>query len=166
LVTPSDGHNTVMLAEACSEAALPALAVAWLVYVPQVEDDVAPLTPTVTTAFPARLPKLQLSVCPEIEHVPGPLYAGLMLQAGPEGRVSLRVAVVTVAEPAFVTTMVKPIAAPATTGAVEPGVSDSTSPLHCTFTLADACTDPLLPALAVAVFRYVPQLGSEVALET
>jgi hypothetical protein len=74
--------------------------------VAQVEEDVAALTWTVALAFEARLPKLQLSVWPEIEQLPGPLYAGPMLQAGPVGSVSLRVADVAVPAPVLLTTTV------------------------------------------------------------
>jgi hypothetical protein len=51
------------------------------------------LTCTVAVAPAARLPKLQLSVPLAIEQVPGPLYAGVMLQPMPvpAGSGSLRV---------------------------------------------------------------------------
>jgi hypothetical protein len=74
--------------------------------VAQVEEDVAALTWTVALALAARFPKLQLNVWPEIEHVPGPVYAGPMLHTGPVGNVSLRVAEVAVPAPVLLTTTV------------------------------------------------------------
>jgi hypothetical protein len=74
--------------------------------VEQVERDVGAATWTVALEFAARLPKLQLSVWPEIEQVPGPVYAGLMLQLRPEGNVSLRVAEVAAPAPVLPTTTV------------------------------------------------------------
>jgi hypothetical protein len=71
-----------------------------------VDAEVAPVTPTVALAFDDRLPKLQVSVCPEMEQLPGPVYAGLMLQAGPEGNGSLSVADVAVPPPVLLTTTV------------------------------------------------------------
>jgi hypothetical protein len=118
--------------------------------VPQVEDEVVPLTCTVALELPARLPKLQLSVWPEMEHVPGPLYAGLMLQFGPVGRVSLRVAEVAVPAPVLLTTTVKPIVVPSVTGVDELGVLVTPRDGHSTVMLADACAELALLALAVA----------------
>ena len=82
-----------MVADACTELALPALSVAVLGYVPQLPADVTLATCTdAVPPFP-RLPKLQLSVWPESEHDPGPPYEGLMLQAIPDpaGSVSLNI---------------------------------------------------------------------------
>ena len=74
---------TVTVALACTESvALLAERVAVFGYVPALEASVAELTWTVALAPGERLPKAQESVCdgtePLIEHVPGPLYAGLI----------------------------------------------------------------------------------------
>jgi hypothetical protein len=67
----------------------------------------------------ARLPKLQFNVPLVIEQLPGPLYAGLMLQLipVPVGKVSLSVADVTVPVPVLLTASVYPTGAPAATAA-------------------------------------------------
>jgi hypothetical protein len=62
---------------------LDAASVAVLANAAQFEADVALVTCTVAVAPDARFPKLQLKLWLVIEHVPGPLYAGLMLQAMP-----------------------------------------------------------------------------------
>jgi hypothetical protein len=69
---------------------------------------VALVTCTLAVALAARFPKLQLMVWPAIEQVPGPLYAGLMLQPipVPDGRVSLKAAAVAVPLPVLLTATV------------------------------------------------------------
>ena len=83
LVRLSAGHCTVVVADACTELLLDAASVAVLANAAQFEADVALVTCTVAVAPDARFPKLQLKLWLVIEHVPGPLYAGLMLQAMP-----------------------------------------------------------------------------------
>ena len=85
-----------------------ALAVALLAYAAQLDADVLLVTCTVAAAPEARFPKLQLSVWLAIEHVPGPLYAGLMLQLtpGPAGNGSLKAAEVAVPAPVLFTVRV------------------------------------------------------------
>ena len=63
-------------------------------YAAQLEEDVALVTCTVAVAFDATFPKAQVRVWLVIAHVPGPVYAGLMLQVipVPEGSVSLKIA--------------------------------------------------------------------------
>ena len=116
--------------------------------------DVALITCTDGVAPDARLPKLQLSVPLAIEHVPGPLYAGLMLQLipVPAGNASLSVAEVAVPAPVLLTASVYPIDAPAVTVAAS-AVLVRFSAGHCTVTVADDCTALLLLALTVAVFE-------------
>ena len=100
-VRPSAGHCTVVVADDCTELLLLALKVAVLAYTAQLDADVALLTCTDAVAPDARIPKLQLSVWFAIEQVPGPLYAGLMLQPipVPVGRGSLGVAELAVPAP-------------------------------------------------------------------
>ena len=101
-------HCTVVLADACTVPVLPALAVAVFAYVAQLAVDVALATCTDAVAPAPRFPKLQLSVWPEIEHDPGPLYEGLMLQPipDPEGNGSLNVTDVAVPTPLLLTASV------------------------------------------------------------
>jgi hypothetical protein len=164
-VSPSAGHCTVVVADACTELALLALNVAVLAYAAQLDADVPLVTCTVAVAPDVRFPNAQLNVPLAIEHVPGPLYAGLMLQLTPfpVGNGSLSVAAVAVPAPLLVTARVYPIEPPAGT-AVAAAVLVSPSAGHCTVVVADACTELALLALAVAVFEYAPQLDADVPL--
>jgi hypothetical protein len=72
-VTARDEHCTLIVAEAVTTALLLALADAVFAYDPQRAVEVALVTCTVADAAPARLPKLQLSTCELMAHVPGPL---------------------------------------------------------------------------------------------
>ena len=85
-----------------------ALTVAIFVYAAQLCDDVPLVTCTVAVPPGVRFPNAQLSVPLEIEHVPGPLYAGLMLQPipVPAGNTSDSVAAVAVPGPPFDTASV------------------------------------------------------------
>ena len=69
----SDGHCTVVVADAWTELPFAALAVALLAYTAQLDPPVPLVTCTEAVAPPARLPKLQLNVWLAREHVPGPL---------------------------------------------------------------------------------------------
>src|SRR5208283_3889235 len=105
---PSAGHWTAVVADACTGPLLPALTVALLAYAAQLATVVPLVTCTVAAAPEARFPRLQLSVWFAIEHAPGPLYAGPMLQAMPvpAGNGSFRVADVAVPAPLLVTARV------------------------------------------------------------
>jgi len=98
LVRLSAGHCTVVVADDCTELLLLALRVAVLAYAAQLDAEVALVTWTVAVVPVPRFPKLQFSVPLAIEQVPGPLYAGLMLQLTPvpDGRGSLSAAEVAV----------------------------------------------------------------------
>jgi hypothetical protein len=98
----------VVVADDCTELLLLALAVAVLAYAAQLDADVELVTCTCAVALDARLPKLQLSVPLVIAHVPGLVYAGLMLQLipVPDGSGSLRVAEVAVPAPVLPTVSV------------------------------------------------------------
>jgi hypothetical protein len=146
------GHCTLVVADACTEPLLPALAVAVLAYAAQLDAEVLLVTCTVAPAPGARLPKLQLSVSFAIVQEPGPLYAGLMLQSipVPVGNGSFNVADVAAAAPLLLTASVKPIAAPDETVAAS-AVFVRFSAGHWTVVVADACTGLLLPALNVAL---------------
>jgi hypothetical protein len=98
----------VVVAEDCTELLLVALNVALLAYKPQLDVEVPLVTCTVAVAPAARFPKLQLRAWPAIEQVPGPRYAGLILQLMPvpDGNVSLSIAAVAVPEPALPTASV------------------------------------------------------------
>jgi hypothetical protein len=154
-----------VVADACAGLLLPALTVALLAYAAQLVADVPLATCTLAAAPAARFPKLQVSVWLAIEHVPGPLYAGLMLQPipVPVGNESLRVAAVAVPVPLLLTANVYPIDAPAATVTAS-AVFVRLSAGHCTVAVADACTEALFPALTVALFGYAAQLDAEVAL--
>ena len=95
------GHSTVAVADACIELLLPALSVAVLAYDAQLDVEVVLVTCTDAVLPDARFPRLQLNSWPFSEQVPGPLYAGLMLQVMPVpvGNVSLKVAEVAVPAP-------------------------------------------------------------------
>jgi hypothetical protein len=67
------GHCTVVVADACTDAALVAESVAVLGYAAQLDVEVLLVTWTDAVAFGARLPKLQLSVAPVNVQLPGPL---------------------------------------------------------------------------------------------
>jgi len=152
LVIAGVGHSTVVVADACTVVALLALNVAVLAYAAQLDPDVEPVTCTDAVVPAARLPKLQLSVPLAIAHVPGPLYAGLMLQPipVPAGKVSLSVADVAVPAPVLPTASVYPIDVPSVTVAAS-AVLVRLSAGHCTVVVADDCTELLLVALRVAV---------------
>ena len=152
LVRPSTGHCTVVVADDCTELPLLALSVAVFEYAAQLDAEVALVTCTDGVAPDARLPKLQLSVPLAIAHVPGPLYAGLMLQPipVPAGKVSLSVADVAVPAPVLPTASVYPIDVPSVTVAAS-AVLVRLSAGHCTVVVADDCTELLLVALRVAV---------------
>ena len=123
MVMPSDGACTSAPALALMEGALLADAVAVLEYLPVPARLVGLLRCTLVVAPDARFPRAQFRVwlpaAPVIEHVPGPLYAGLMLQITPEpaGRESLMLTSVAVAVPVatLLTVIVKPIGTPALT---------------------------------------------------
>jgi hypothetical protein len=102
------GHCTVVVADACTVALLLALRLAVFVYPVQFDVEVALVTCTVAVAFDARVPKLHVSVWLAMEQVPGPLYAGLILQLTPvpAGSGSLSVAEVAAPVPALPTTSV------------------------------------------------------------
>src|SRR5208283_893401 len=87
-------HCTEVVALASADAALAAITEALFTYCPQLAPVVALVTCTVAFAAGAKLPRLQLSVPPAIEHDPGPLYAGLMLHPIPlpAGNGSLKLA--------------------------------------------------------------------------
>ena len=72
---------------------------------------------TEAVAFAATLPSAQLSADPSSAQLPGPLYAGLMLQPipDPDGSVALSVAEVATAVPVLPAVKVTPIADPAET---------------------------------------------------
>jgi hypothetical protein len=163
----STGHCTVVVADACFEAELLALKVAVLAYAAQLDADVALVTCTCAVAPDDRLPKLQFSAPLAIEHVPGPPYAGLILQLtpAPVGNVSLSVADVAVPAPVLLAVSVYPIDAPAVTVAAS-AVFVRLSTGHCTVVVADAFTEMLLLALTVAVLAYAAQLDADVALVT
>jgi hypothetical protein len=148
------GHCTVTVDDACTELLLLALAVAVFAYGPQLAAPVALLTCTDALALDARFPKLQLSVPLEMEQVPGPPYAGLMLQLTPVpvGSGSLSVAEVAVPAPVLLTASVYPIDDPAATVAAS-AVFVKFSPGHCTVVVAVDWTELAFPALAVAVFE-------------
>jgi hypothetical protein len=95
---------------------------------------------------------LQLKTPLEIAQVPGPLYAGLMLQAMPVpvGSVSVRPTEVAVTDPVLLAASVNPIDEPSVT------VDASAASLklrvaHWTVVVADACTVLAFDALNDAV---------------
>jgi hypothetical protein len=98
----------VVVADAGTALLLLALTVAVFAYAAQLDADVALVTCTVAVPPAARFPKLQVSVWLTIEHVPGPLYAGLILQLTPvpAGSESLSVADVAVPAPVLLTASV------------------------------------------------------------
>ena len=122
LVTTSEGWLTVTVAVELVGRLLVAWAVAVFVRAPPVAAVVALITWTLADCVGARLPKVQESTwgLPEIVHVPGPEYAGLIdqLTPGAEGSGSLRVAPVAVPAPLFVTVTVNPTCSPAFTVAL------------------------------------------------
>jgi hypothetical protein len=67
------GHCTVVVADACTEAAFVAENVAVLAYTAQLDVEVLLVMWTDAVAFGARLPKLQLSAVPVSVQLPGPL---------------------------------------------------------------------------------------------
>ena len=148
------GHWTVMDAVDCAEAPLVVDAVAVLEYVAQLDEDVVLVTCTLADAPPARLRKLQPRVPLTMAQVPGPEYAGLMLQPtpAPVGRVSESVADVAVPVPLLVTDSVYPIGEPADTEAAS-AVLVSCRLGHCTVVDADHCTGKLFVADTAAVFE-------------
>ena len=107
-VSTNDGHCTVVVADALTELALLALADAVFAYAAQLCDDVPLITRTVAAPPDVRFPNAHVSVPLVIEHVPGPLYAGLMLQPipVPAGNASDSVAAVAVPGPPFDTASV------------------------------------------------------------
>src|SRR5437867_4440889 len=112
---PGDALFTVMLADAEAFWLLLALAVAVLAYVPAPVVPVALVTCTLAVALLARSPKLQLRVCgpvPVIAQVPGPGYAGLIVQLTPlpPGSGSLSVTPLALPGPPLLTVTVKPSA--------------------------------------------------------
>src|ERR1039458_7621432 len=119
----SFGHTTVAVALPCAGLPLLADAVAVFVYTAQPDTGVPLVTCTEADAPGAMSPNAQLNVCapaaPVMEHVPGPPYAGLMLQpTPPPGSASASGALAAVPVPAallFFTCTVKPIADPAAT---------------------------------------------------
>jgi predicted ATPase len=163
----SAGHCTVVVADDCTELPLLALNVAVLAYAAQFDPDVALVTCTCAVAPNDRLPKLQFRAPLAIEHVPGPPYAGLMLQLipVPVGKVSLSVAAVAVPTPVLPAVSVYPIDAPAVTVDAS-AVFVRLSAGHCTVVVADACIEAELLALKVAVLAYDAQLDADVALIT
>jgi hypothetical protein len=96
---------------------------------------------------------LQVNTPLEIEHVPGPVYAGLMLQLipVPAGSVSLNVAEVAAPTPVLLAAIVYPIDDPADTVAAS-AVFVRLSDGHCTVVVAEDWTEFVLAALSVAVF--------------
>jgi hypothetical protein len=103
--------------------------------------------------FGARFPKLQLNTPLAMEHVPSPLYAGLIdqLTPVPVGRVSLSVAELAVPDPLLLTASVYPIEDPALTVAAS-AVFVRLRVGHCTVVVADDCTELAFEALSVAEF--------------
>jgi hypothetical protein len=143
----------VIVADACTELLLPADTVAVFEYAAQLEEDVVLVTCTIAVAFDAKFPKLQLSSWLVIEHVPGPLYVGLMLQVipVPDGRGSFRAAVAAVPAPVLVAVSVYPMGEPADTVAAS-AMSVRFKPGHCTVVVADACWEVLFVDESEALF--------------
>jgi len=108
-----------VVADACAELALLAVAVAVFGYTPQLEAVVALAICTEAVPPDDRLPKLQLKLPLAIAQLPGPVYAGLMLQLspGPAGSTSLTATKDAGPVPLSVTDSVKPIELPAATKA-------------------------------------------------
>jgi len=106
-------------ADACTALASVAVSEAVLLYVPQLPALVALVTCIDAVPPGGRSPRLQVRVPLAIQHVPGPLYAGLMLQLipGPVGRTSLRAADTAVRGPELLTASVYPTGEPAVTSA-------------------------------------------------
>jgi hypothetical protein len=148
------GHCTVVVADDCTELAFDALRVAVFAYAAQLAEVVELSTCTLAEAPGPRFPKLHVRTCPEIEHVPGPLYAGLIdqLTPVPEGSVSLSVAAVAVPELELLAASVKPIVEPAETVAAS-AVFERLSAAHATVVVAEDCSVLLLVALRVAVLE-------------
>src|SRR5579872_2625708 len=93
------------------------------------------------------------------------MVQALAVHARPAGSGSLTVTVDAAAVPVFVTVMVYPAVVPAGMVAASADlVTDSV--VHCTVTVADACTDGAFAALAVAVFEYCAQLAVVVGAVT
>jgi hypothetical protein len=153
LVKVTDGHCTVMVAEDCTELLFDALSVAVLAYCAQLDAEVALVTCTEAVVLAARLPKLQFKVPLAMEQVPGPLYAGLMLQPIPVplGSGSLKLAEVAAPAPLLFAARVYPIDVPADTVAAS-AVFVRLSEGHWIVVVAEDCTELALPALRVAVF--------------
>jgi hypothetical protein len=110
-------------------------------------------------------PNEQLNVFDAIAHVPGPAYAGLIDHAIPEpvGSGSESVTAFAVPAPEFPTVIVKPMFSPAFTAPAS-AVLSIVSAGQLTVVEADACTEPVFVADAVASFGYVAQLANDVAL--
>src|SRR5262245_32144262 len=117
-------------------------------------------------------PKLHANIwfgaAPEMSHVPGPEYPGLIdqLTPSPAGsgseRVTDRAMPVSLAS-LFETVTVKPIGFPASTGVASAVLVIASSGARTTI-VADASTSGWLAADAVAVFGYVPALAAVVLL--
>ena len=167
LVIDNAGHSTCVDALACTLAWLVAWALAVLGYVAQLCALVALDTCTDAEAACAMSPKEQFNVPEAIEHVPGPAYAGSIdqLMPLPAGNGSDNDTAVAVPAPVFPTVIVKPMFVPALTDAAS-AVLVIVRAGQLTVVDADACTEPVLVADAVAVFGYVAQLANEVALVT
>jgi hypothetical protein len=110
-------HCTVVVADASTEVALLALAVAVLAYTPQLPAVVVLVTCTEADPPDPKLPKLQLRVPLAIEQLPGPLYPGLIVQLipVPAGSGSLSAAADALPVPMLLAVSVYPIELPAET---------------------------------------------------
>jgi hypothetical protein len=146
----SAAHCTVVDALAVSVGWLGADSVAVFGYWPQLDAAVGLVTCTLADAPDAMLPKLHESVLAPIEHAP---LAGLIDQLIPEpvGSGSDNVTALAVPVPVFIAVIVNPMGSPALTVAAS-AVFVSASAGQFTVMVADACTDPVLVAAAVAVF--------------
>jgi hypothetical protein len=145
------GHLTVVDALACTLAWLLACALAVFAYVAQLWAVVALVTCTEIDAPETMSPNEQLNVFDTIEHVPGPAYAGLIdqLTPAPVGNGSESVTDFAVPAPEFPIVIVKPMLSPAFTDAASASLS-IVSAGQLTVVDADACTEPVLEADAVA----------------
>ena len=144
------GQLTAVLADAWTEPALVAVAVAVFGYAPQLANTVALVTCTEFDAVGAMSPNEHDNVAPTIEQ---PAFAGLIdqLMPVPVGSGSFSVTPVAVPAPVFDTVIVNPIGSPALTDTAS-AVFAICRPGHCTEVLALACTCGLFDAWALAVF--------------
>jgi hypothetical protein len=133
-----------------------------LVYVPVPADALVTLTLALLpdARFPKEQPRTWLPTEPVMEHVPGPLYAGLIDQFTPEpfGNGSFSATLSSIPGPALFTVIVNPIALPALTLAAS-GVLVT---LNCPAVLGGKATTTSLNCL---VFPPMPESTTSVALK-